>query len=386
MVIFEKPYISELFIKTIAELNMPVLKNSVSEDIVQKMSINLLEEKQFINKFTRDIRLYTNSENSIGWICDNLNDFNIAEKINTFKDKVKFRKLLKAVYPHFFFEEVNIDEIEKIEIDTLPKPFILKPAVGFFSMGVYKISDNEDWQFVKEDIKNNMYKVENLYPKQVIDNTRFIIEECIEGDEFAIDAYYDSKGEPVILNILKHEFSSESDVSDRVYYTSKEIIEEYIDNFSELLKMINGKVNLNNFPFHMEVRVNGEEITPIEINPMRFAGWCTTDIAYYSYGINVYKYYFQNKKPDWKLILKGKDGILYSIVVLDKPKNVDEEQIKKFDYEKLIDSFEKTLELRKIDFNNYPVFGFLFTETKKENKCELEQILKSDLLEYIELK
>ena len=34
---------------------------------------------------------------------------------------------------------------------------------------------------------------------------------------------------------------------------------------------------LKNFPLHTEVRVNEKgEIIPIEVNPMRFGGWCTT--------------------------------------------------------------------------------------------------------------
>jgi hypothetical protein len=41
------------------------------------------------------------------------------------------------------------------------------------------------------------------------------------------------------------------------------------------------------------------------------------------------------------------------------------------------------LELRKINYKEYPVFGFLFTKTRKENLVELERILRSDLREFI---
>ncbi|WP_144015888.1 ATP-grasp domain-containing protein [Desulfonispora thiosulfatigenes] len=265
-------------------------------------------------------------------------------------------------------------------------PFILKPAIGFFSMGVYKITSESDLELAKEDIQKNIRDVQKLYPKDVIDGTRFIIEECIAGEEYAIDAYFDSEGEPVILDILKHDFSSEADVSDRAYYTSKEIIEEYLDKFTKLLITINEKTNLKNFPFHIEVKVNRDRITPIEINPLRFAGWCTTDIAYYAYGVNVYKYYLENQKPDWNKILEGKEGKLYSMIILDRPQHLAVEEIKEFNYDRVLNSFAKPLELRKIDHREYPVFGFVFTETEQENKREIEDILKSDLLEYIELR
>lgn len=253
-------------------------------------------------------------------------------------------------------------------------------------MGVYKITNEKDLDLAKVDIKNNIKDVQQLYPKAVIDSRRFIIEECLEGDEYAIDAYFDNNGEPVILNIFKHEFGSSDDVSDRVYFTSKEIIEEYLELFTHLLIDINEKTKLSNFPFHLEVKVNKEITTPIELNPLRFAGWCTTDVAYFAYGINIYDYYLENKKPDWIELLKDKSGKMYSMIILDLPQNLKSQQIKKFDYDKLLKNFEKVLELRKIDYHEYPVFGFIFTETQTDNKSEIDEILKSELLEYIELK
>jgi len=48
--------------------------------------------------------------------------------------------------------------------------------------------------------------------------------------------------------------------------------------------------------------------------------------------------------------------------------------------------FEKPLDLRKIELNEYSVFGFLFTETKYGNEKELMEILGSDLKKYIRFK
>ena len=58
-----------------------------------------------------------------------------------------------------------------------------------------------------------------------MNGNKFIVEQYVDGDEFAMDAYFNQKGEPVILGIFKHLFSSATDVSDRIYYTSKDIIE-----------------------------------------------------------------------------------------------------------------------------------------------------------------
>ena len=49
-------------------------------------------------------------------------------------------------------------------------------------------------------------------------------------------------------------------------------------------------LKLRNIPMHVEVRVDGDIICPIEFNPMRFAGLSSTDVAYYAYGIRLYSF------------------------------------------------------------------------------------------------
>jgi hypothetical protein len=192
-------------------------------------------------------------------------------------------------------------------------------------------------------------------------------------------------GEPVVLNILKHVFSSDTDVSDRVYMTSKKIIEANLKEFTAFAGEIGRLAGVKNFPVHIELRRNVHgTLLPIEINPMRFGGWCTTpDIAFMAYGFNPYLCYYTQKKPDWSEALKGKEDKLFSIVVLDNSTGMGVDEIVSFDYDLLLSKFEKPMELRKIDFQKYPVFGFLFTETREDNFVELKNILDSDLTEFI---
>ena len=274
-----------------------------------------------------------------------------------------------------------------ISLENLEFPFIIKPAIGFFSVGVHKVDKPDEWPHVLEKIKLEIADIEGLYPNEVIDTTHFIIEEYIEGEEFAIDCYFNKKGEAVVLNILHQIFSSGKDVSDRVYTTSKEIIEKHIFKAEDFLNKIGAKTDLKNFPIHVEVRIdkNGK-INPIEVNPLRFGGWCTTgDLSWYAYGINSYEYFLYQKKPDWEEILKTKKDKKYNIIVLDNNSGFKESEIEYFDYEKLLKDFENPLILRKVDFNKYPVFGFLFTETSFENEKEINQILTSNLKKYIKL-
>jgi len=348
---------------------------------------NIISEEEAVKllKESPDTPIYTNSENAIDWISKNLSFTDLPEKINLFKNKVRFRKLTESLFPDFFFKEVHIDDLNNISIDEVPLPFIIKPAVGFFSLGVYKVTDKKEWAYVVSSINSDIEKVKGIYPEAVLDTTSFIIEQCINGEEFAVDTYFDSNGEPVITNIHMHPFSSDSDVSDRVYITSKKIIETNLDEFTEFAAKIGALAGIKNFPVHIELRRDTDgTILPIEVNPMRFGGWCTTaDMALHAYGFNPYIYFYTKQKPDWTELLKGKEGKLFSLVVLENSTGTDTDEITSFDYEKLLSWFEKPMELRRVDYKTYQVFAFLFTETREDNFVELQRILDSDLREFV---
>jgi hypothetical protein len=314
-----------------------------------------------------------------------LNFTDLPEKINLFKDKFKFREMTRSMCPDFFYKEVGIANLKEINFDELPVPFIIKPSIGFFSMGVYRVTNYDDWVQTIDSIYIEMDQVKGLYPDVVLDTSSFIIEQYITGEEFAVDAYYTSTGEPVVVGIHKHTFSSDEDVSDRVYTTSKEIIENNLEEFTEFVRDIGKLAKVKNFPVHIELRRgNDGDLLPIEVNPMRFGGWCTTaDSTYGAYGFNPYLYYYSQKIPDWNEILKGKEDKIFSIVILDNSTGISVDKIKSFDSEKLISCFEKPLEFRKVDHKEYPLFGFLFTETRVDNFAELDKILHSDLKEFV---
>jgi len=386
MFLVDEPYVSDFFKKTVSDNSIPVVRTEAAGKMNLHGGTRLLEEDAAVDSAGRALpRLYTTFENSIDWITGNLGFTGIPDKIRLFKDKLKFRRLTESIFPDFFFMEVPFDSLREVELEKLVFPFIIKPAVGFFSMGVYLVEDRDAWAGIVDSIEAEMEKVKGLYPENVLDTDMFIVEECITGDEFAVDAYFNDKGEAVILNILEHVFSSAADVSDRVYSTSGRIIEENLDEFTAFLNKIGNAADVRNFPVHLELRRNADGILlPIEVNPMRFGGWCTTaDMAALAYGFNPYLYYYNQMVPDWPALLAGKEDSVFSIIVLDNSTGLPAEEIGAFDYDKLLGMFGQPLELRKIDYSRYPVFGFLFAETEKNNQDELDYILGSDLREFV---
>ncbi|MEI8048571.1 MAG: ATP-grasp domain-containing protein [Bacteroidota bacterium] len=387
MILLDKPYISEFLLNTLERNRIPVINNVAVSEFAPDRNLLLLSADEAINNFNGNDNclLYTNSENSISWIEHNLKHTDLPAKIKLFKNKVLFRDLLSDLFPDYFYRSVAVNDLESLDIEAFPLPFIVKPAIGFFSLGVYKVESADEWEMTVNAIKAEINLIKDLYPPEVLHTGEFIIEECIYGDEFAIDCYFNKEGKPVVLNIMKHIFSSGTDVNDRVYTTSKEIIENYIDPVTEFLFEIGNRAGLRNFPAHVEVRINDNGIiAPIEVNPLRFGGWCSTpDLAWHAFGINLYEYLFQQNEPDWIEILKDKDGAVFSNIVLNNSTGIEGKDVLSFDYEKLLSDFEKPLELRKADYRKFPLFGFLFCETRKQNLQELDKILMSDLNEYV---
>lgn len=389
MFFVEKPFISDFFKQTVRDHQIPVVDTPISRQLELLEGTLTIPESEVIQAVTAGgiIPLYTTSENALGWIINHLGFTDLIEKISLFKNKAAFRQLTRSLVPDFFFREVCLGDLINLPHPGIERPLIIKPATGFMSEGVFKVMEPGEWDRVVGEILAANQAAQEIYPKEVVDASTLIIEECIKGDEFALDVYFDTAGDAVILSILEHSFASSADVGDRVYTTSREIIEDNLEEFTWFANQIGGLSGVRVFPAHIELRrTPSGKLIPIEINPLRFGGWCTTaDLTYHAYGFNPYLYYYRQQEPDWADLLKDKADRLYSIIILDNSTGINPDRIQSFDYQKLLKGFGNPLELREFDFREYPVFGFLFAETKTEDQEELRRILVSDLTEYITL-
>jgi len=386
--ILEEPYVSELLKQTAIASGRPVLDTATARVVVAG-EVELTGSAEFADAYTATpgARIYANSENAIGWIAENLSGTSLPRAIDAFKDKVSFRELLADLYPDYRFADLCLADLATFDPTSLRAPFVIKPAVGFFSMGVHVVDSPDAWPGVVAEIEREVEAFECIYPDKVLGLDRFVAEEVIEGEEFAVDAYFDAAGEPVILNVLGHLFASSADVSDRVYLTSVELVEQWRERFSSFLAEVGRRAGLKDFPVHAELRVAADgTIAPIEINPMRFAGWCVTDIAHHAYGINPYTYFLENRVPDWAAIAEQRAGKVCAVVIADLPASLDRARIVSVDYEGFAARFSRPLELRPVDYSRYPVFAFLITELDAGDLGELSEVLGLDLTSYLELR
>jgi len=388
MILLDKPFASNYLIQTIREQLYPVIATREAKELVKDDSLYWISEDD-ASKILRenpDNPLYSNSENALAWVAGHLEGSAFARHAQLFKDKARFRELVRDSFPDFSFSTVKLGEIQDLDPGDLSFPFVIKPSIGFFSIGVHVVKNTSDWDAARKDL--NYDRLKSIYPPNVLNTSTFIIEEYIEGEEFAVDCYYNRSGDVVILNILHHRFSSGADTSDRVYTTSKDIVQSHLEKFRSFLQTIGEQSGIRNFPAHVELRLDSRgKIIPIEINPLRFGGWCTTaDLLGISTGFSPYEFYMNNEKPKWDKVFKGKENKKFSIIVLNNNSGYTPGEIESFDYDLLEKDFENPLLIRKMDVAKYSVFGFVFAETSQANEEELKSILLSDLRKYISAK
>lgn len=385
MVILDRPYLSDLFGSTLERLGVPVLRNPFAEEAAARFRLNLSKAERFAAEASAQKypRIYTNSENAIGWIARNLASTGLPGRIDLLKNKLRFRRMLEGEHPGFFFAEIGADALRRLDPEEIPGPFVVKPAVGFFSMAVRRVGSPGEWPAALASIEAELARFAGMYPGEVFEPGTFIIEQAIPGEEYAVDVYYDGDGRPVIVNVLHHLFRSGDDVSDTTYVTSKAIVERGIRIFTGPLARIGELAGLRNFPMHIELRVDGREIVPVEANPMRFAGFGGADIASFAWGFDPHELFLTGGRPDWEAAFAGKQTTVFSMFVAFVPEDIDLAEVADIDYDGLLANFSKPLQLRRTDWRTWRVFAFVFSETGPETAGEIERNLAMDISPYV---
>lgn len=381
MYLLEAPFVSDLLADSARRSSCPVLDTPMARRHLPGDA--LTDEAGFAEMASQPrARLYSNSENALDWVHKHLGEHPVAEAVAALKDKVRFRELLADLDPDYAYSEVPATALGDFDPRSLPAPFVIKPAAGFFSLGVHIVNDPNEWGAVRERISRDRARFADLYPSRVLDLDRWIAEQVIEGDEFAVDVYYRTDGEAVVLGIMEHPFAHGADVSDRVYRTSAEILVRYRERFEEYLRELGARFGLRDFPMHIELRVDAKGIIrPIEANPLRFGGWCAADMAFHAWGFDPYLAYLEDRRPDWDTLLASRSDRVYALVVADLPADVDRDRVD-VDFERFASRFSRVLELRRVEDRRHPVFAFVFVEVERGREEELEEVLVADLREY----
>ncbi len=380
MVILDAPVASDPLLGWLADSQHPVLANGFSRQLARSHRLNLVGPDEAAARIDGGERVYTNSENALAWLLEHTASDNLKETIRLFKDKAAMRERLSPLNPGLFFATFDRAELEAVDIGDLPLPVVLKPAVGFCSMGVYVIEERGDWARAVADIAQREADWRARYPESVVGGDAYLVEGYLGGTEYALDMYYDEQGRAHLLNVLRHDFAGPEDTSDRLYLTNDAIVGAMAGRFVEWLDAVNEAVGARSFPVHVEVRVDGDAIVPIEFNPLRFAGLGGTDVAYYGVGLRTYAAYLEDEPVDLAALYGAHPGQTFSMSLLNPAPTAD--LARPFDYDALAARFSHVLSFARFDPDVTGSYGFLFLRTDESTADELDFLLRSDLLEF----
>lgn len=384
MIILNESIVSPILLKVLEEQQIPVLEQGQWGDTLTSEKLNIQKDTEFFKSMEKDKRILTNSENGITLLGHFQPDSNEYIWSKLLKDKSQVRNLTKSLYPDFYFQDIDLSMISELDINQIPFPVVIKPNIGYSSVGVHKVKNEQDWYIAVNQLKADLLHSGGLYDSEVVGSQTVLIEEWIQGEEYAIDGYYNQDGEPVILNVFKRSFKDDYDTSDRIYYTSKLAIDEIYHDALKFMKNIQTVLPLRNYPVHFEIRKKGSRVIPIEINPLRFAGAGTTDLGYHAYGMNMYERYFSGTKPDWNRIMEEMDDRIYSFFFAEVPLEINPEDVARIDHDGLLHEFEHVLEYRQLPFQNDRSMAIIFYRSEDLN--ENLQLLHLDLIPYLTIK
>lgn len=383
MIILDPNHISLLMRSYLEDSRQPVMKTPMAERLRDEgVGIVLVEVDEAIRRIEAGERLYAMSESHLGWLADHVERPDLLHAVNVCKDKARMRKVLSPLFPELYFESVKTEDLLQMACPKDRLPLVVKPAVGFLSMGIHVVRSEEDWNRAMEQIAQERTCWGSRYARSVVDGEHFIAESLIEGTEYAVDVYFDGDGQAHVLDILRHDFANAADTSDRLYVTGPAVIREQLEPMTRFLNEANRCMGMRDFPCHVEVRNDAGRIRPIEFNPLRFAGLGGTEMSYYAYGFFTFDRYLKGQDANWDEILPACDeGVYTCLSCLDAPAGTPRGA--QFDYAALRRDYLGACATEPFNNDESGFFGFLFWKTSAEDTAERTAFLNNDLRGYL---
>lgn len=227
------------------------------------------------------------------------------------------------------------------------------------------------------EIKAELQKNSAVLSHDVLTPDEFLIESYIEGEEYAVDMFYDSHGKPVITNIYHHPMPENLAYLHMLYYASRDTFEKVYQPAKQFFVKLNETLQVTNLPIHSEFRLNNGKLTPIELNSFRFGGMGLGNLGYHALGINSYQHFIENSEPDWESTWKARENI-FGFFIAYNGANSDLMETQP-DWERLRKQFSRIILEVPFDYQKQLAFGILYIEEKPENVAAL---LRMDFDDY----
>lgn len=331
------PVLSPSLLRAIQGWDIPVYVLPPTPPLPE--TINILKDAEAASSIQdNNAVVIMNWEASLSFILENLPQQRLNQ-VNAFKNKATFRQLVKDLYPNLFYIELTRENLRDFKFPDKVETVVLKPSLGTASIGIRTVHGQQEWTKAVDSVLEDIDIAKEHMNPAMLNDSSFLVEEFVDGEEFACDGFWDKNGKTVITGIYQHPFASSLDVSDTVYYTSKQVIAKTIEPTMQVLEHIGTKLGMRRFPFHFEFRFSNGNLFPIELNPLRFGQAALPDITEYAFGFNPYDLFFADEAPDWdSLLINPSNSQVYAFVLASIPAKYEPEKYS-FDEESFCQSF-----------------------------------------------
>jgi ATP-grasp domain len=342
---------------------------------IETIDLDHLSQSQL--HFTKDDKFCIASEAAIELVTSRIVDPAKQQAVALLKDKYAFRQMLGDMYPQYQYQLVQADDIQELRIN---QKSIIKPVKGVFGTAVRMIDRDTDLTNLNGELKAELLKNKSIFSDSVLSQADFLVEQYIEGEEYAVDMFYNSSGDPCITNIYHHPIPANLSYLHVIYYSSQAVFDHIYTKAKIFFTALNKILNVTNLTIHGEFKLDGEELVPIELNSLRFGGMGLGNMVFHTLGINPYLYFLNDLEPDWQMLWQGRDRDLLTFFIAYNGTNIDLTTHKP-NYQLLEQQFTEILFKQYFDYQKQLTFGIYFL---KETDQNLSDLLKIDFNDFFE--
>lgn len=331
-------------------------------------------------RFSPRDKVYVPSETSLSLVMDRLDDSTTVAGIRILKDKYLCREALSGLFPDFYFAKCDLDAIKDLKITD--KKLVIKPRKGFFGTGVRFADMNTDLIKLTTEIRAEVAAYSRFFPESILSAAEYVIEELIQGEEYAVDMYFDAAGKAEIMNIYHHPVPLNPEYAHLMYYSNSKLFDEHLQAFTQFFDSFGAILNLKNFPLHAEFKLINGGFIPIEFNPMRYGGFGLADLAFNSYGFHPIAAYYSGNAVDWSDVWSTRAELSYAFILAYNGKDVDLGSMQP-DHVKFRAYLQERVEIMDyvtLDFKHNPVFAIAYVKSSDGDK--LNSLLATEFSDF----
>lgn len=149
-------------------------------------------------------------------------------------------------------------------------PLIIKPSIGSASHGVFKVLNSTDLSIRLQDFRDGSN-----------DDNCFLVEECIQGDEYAVEVF-----DGHVMGIVTKRISLSEDFSEVGYIANETLPKDLKHNLIHASEQVCLALNLTWGPIHIDFIANKAGLYIIEVNA-RLAGSFIPELILDAYSVDM---------------------------------------------------------------------------------------------------